>query len=200
MSVTKQNFEDMVSIAEKIEFKRDVAKLFEYLVGTDYFYAPAARGHHDAKEGGLYEHSKKVFLALKELNKLLINPYSEETLFIVGFGHDLCKIDIYEPKEQWYKDESNRWQSKPGWIINDKFPLGHGEKSVYLLNKCIELTQEEMLAIRWHMGGFEIGSVIDPMVKNSYSAAQKQSLLVRMAHSADLMAVTMSQEEENLEK
>ena len=36
-------------------------------------------------------------------------------------------------------------------------PLGHGEKSVILvLCSGIELTDAEMLAIRWHMGGFDM--------------------------------------------
>lgn len=43
------------------------------------------------------------------------------------------------------------------WSVNDKFPIGHGEKSVILLQHCINLTVPEMLAIRWHMGGFDPG-------------------------------------------
>jgi hypothetical protein len=52
---------------------------------------------------------------------------------------------------------------------------------------------EEMLAIRYHMGGFEIGNQLDPIGRNSYNAAQGITPLVRMSHCADLMAVTMTQ-------
>ena len=33
--------------------------------------------------------------------------------------------------------------------------MGHGEKSMYLAMKYIQLTDEEALAIRWHMGGYD---------------------------------------------
>lgn len=41
----------------------------------------------------------------------------------------------------------------PSYIIEDSLPLGHGEKSVIMaLQMGIPLTDEEMVAIRWHMG------------------------------------------------
>ena len=38
---------------------------------------------------------------------------------------------------------------------DDEMPLGHGEKSVIILQQFISLKKEEVLAIRWHMGGFD---------------------------------------------
>jgi HD superfamily phosphohydrolase YqeK len=43
------------------------------------------------------------------------------------------------------------------WEVDDKLPLGHGEKSIYLLQKYINLTDEEALAMRWHMVAFDPG-------------------------------------------
>ena len=48
-----------------------------------------------------------------------------------------------------------RWQEEESFAIEDQFPFGHGEKSVYLCMRHIQLTPEEALAIRWHMGGYD---------------------------------------------
>ena len=37
-------------------------------------------------------------------------------------------------------------------------PIGHGEKSVIIAMKFIKLTDEEIAAIRWHMGGYDDGA------------------------------------------
>ena len=34
-------------------------------------------------------------------------------------------------------------------------PYGHGEKSVFLIERFMKLKVEEAVAIRWHMGGFD---------------------------------------------
>ena len=43
------------------------------------------------------------------------------------------------------------------WIVEDMLPMGHGEKSVYIVNKFMQLKDEEALAIRWHMAMFDPG-------------------------------------------
>ena len=39
--------------------------------------------------------------------------------------------------------------------IEDLFPYGHGEKSVFLVERFMRLKPVEAVAIRWHMGGFD---------------------------------------------
>jgi len=46
---------------------------------------------------------------------------------------------------------------KPTYKVNDQLPMGRGEKSVYIINKFVPLTDNEALAIRWHLGGFDPG-------------------------------------------
>lgn len=41
------------------------------------------------------------------------------------------------------------------YTVDDKFPMGHGEKSVSILQDFFQLTDEEKLAIRWHMAAFD---------------------------------------------
>lgn len=42
------------------------------------------------------------------------------------------------------------------WGYDDRMPLGHGEKSVIMLQQFIKLELCEMIAIRWHMGGWDL--------------------------------------------
>ena len=52
------------------------------------------------------------------------------------------------------KTNLGTFEDVPGYNVTMKnFPMGHGEKSlVLLLCSGLELTDAEMLAIRWHMG------------------------------------------------
>lgn len=197
MSVATKNFDLFEKVIQKIEFKRDPTKLIEWMAENGFFNSPAAKTNHDAEEGGLFRHSMWMYESLCKMNELLKNPYSKETLFYVAFGHDICKCGIYQPKEQWHKDEKGKWQSKPGWDHVDPFPVGHGEKSIIIMNRYVELTEEEMLAIRWHMGSFEIGAS-GYQTRKCFDDAWKLSPLPRMTHAADLMSVSISQEEEML--
>ena len=42
----------------------------------------------------------------------------------------------------------------PYYAIDDQFPYGHGEKSVFLIERKMHLKIDEAMAIRWHMGEF----------------------------------------------
>ena len=46
---------------------------------------------------------------------------------------------------------------KPAYKVQDQFPMGHGEKSVSILQDYIWLDPEEKLAIRWHQCAFDPG-------------------------------------------
>lgn len=45
-------------------------------------------------------------------------------------------------------------EAKNMYRYNDTFPIGHGEKSVIMLQKFIELTEQEIMLIRYHMNIF----------------------------------------------
>ena len=72
--------------------------------------------------------------------------------------------------------------------VVDQFPMGHGEKSVYLINKYMTLTDEEALSIRWHLGGFDPSMHFN--FPNGYPAQQafREHKLVAFLASADLAA------------
>lgn len=126
-----------------------------------FFTAPASTKYHGAYEGGLYDHSKKVFLRLQELT--VRNGLEWErpiSPFIVGMFHDICKCDqynkVYDDSEYVAEGKQLKPLDKFHYEYNTNTLLkGHGAKSVMLLSQFITLTEEEMLCIRYHMGPYE---------------------------------------------
>ena len=129
-------------------------KLLAWLDTTDFFRAPASTRFHGACESGLVMHSLNVYHALRE--RSFEEGDSEETFAICGLLHDLCKANFYKPGTRNVKNEvTGQWEKVPSYSIEDAFPYGHGEKSVYLIERFMRLRTAEAVAIRWHMGGFD---------------------------------------------
>ena len=76
---------------------------------------------------------------------------------------------------------------KPSYKIVDKLPMGHGEKSVYLIQKFMKLTDEEAIAIRWHLGGFDPAAYNSQMGNPSMQAFKEYKLLPLLS-GADIIA------------
>lgn len=122
---------------------------------TDFFTAPASTNGHCAYDGGLLVHSLNVYKLLKNFNKN-IKCEREDSLVVAGLLHDVCKVNFYAKGIRNVKTPGKReWTEKEVYEINDMLPFGHGEKSVYMIMKHIRLTDEEAIAIRWHMGGYD---------------------------------------------
>ena len=159
-------------------------RLLEWLNGTDFFTAPASTRFHGACECGLVMHSLNVYKLLKQ--KCEGYDYSDETIALVALCHDFCKINLYHEGSRNVKNEATGQSAKVKISpTEDPFPYGHGEKSVFLVERFMRLTTEEAMAIRWHMGGFD-----DSARAGNYSIGEafKRYPLAVMAHLADLEA------------
>ena len=100
-------------------------------------------------------HSISVFKTLVEKH---FEPETDnmESFAICALLHDLCKAEFYKVSTRNVKnDETGKWEKVPYYAVEDKFPFGHGEKSVFLIERFIRLKPAEAVAIRWHMGGFD---------------------------------------------
>lgn len=147
---------------------------------TDFFTAPASTKHHLAYPGGLVEHSVNVF---RELRKVVIdNEPTMEAVAICALLHDVCKANYYAGEY-------------PDYTVKDQMPMGHGEKSVYLVMKHMELTDDEALAIRWHMGAYDDAFRGGSRALN---AAMERTPLVLELHYADMIATQREKHEEVL--
>jgi putative nucleotidyltransferase with HDIG domain len=139
----------------KTHIKRDGAdKLLEWLQGTDFFTAPASTKFHSNYEGGLCEHSVKVYKRLCKLAKEEKLKVTDESLAVIGLLHDICKADTYKTEMRNVK-ENGEWVQKPYYTTEDNLPYGHGEKSVYIAGGFMKLSREEAMAINWHMGPYD---------------------------------------------
>ncbi len=160
-------------------------KLIEFIEKTDFFKAPASTKYHGNYEGGLLEHSMKVYEILKEKVKnasIEITP-SEESLIIIALLHDICKVNFYKVDYRNAKNEFGEWEKVPYYTIDDTIPYGHGEKSVMMLTEYIKLTSEEKYCIRWHMGFTEPKELYGTL-----GQALKKYPLALLVHEADLEA------------
>ena len=129
-------------------------KLLDWLATTDFFKAPASTRFHGACEEGLVMHSLNVYHAL--MDRFFEEGDNPESRAVCGLLHDLCKANYYKTGTRNVKNEATgQWEKVPVFMVEDQFPYGHGEKSVYLIERFIRLKPAEAVAIRWHMGGFD---------------------------------------------
>lgn len=172
--------------------RKGIENLLGWLEKSDFFTAPASTKFHGNYTGGLLEHSLNVYDCLVRIVKEFNINCLDESMAIVALFHDLCKANFYTTTSRNYKDEkTGQWLKKDVYIIDDKMPLGHGEKSCLILQSFMPLKLEELLAIRWHMGGF------DSAVKGgdfSINKAFDMYKLVSALHIADLEATHFLEE------
>ncbi len=162
-------------------------EFLNFLTSSGFMTAPASTKYHGAYEGGLYDHSKAVYLRLRDLTKKLNLQWKRpESPFIIGMFHDLCKCDQYIKVEGSLPDESGIVLFGEGihhFEYNPNTELkGHGSKSVILLEKFIPLTEEERLCIRYHMGPYETSDW------KEFDEAIRKYETVFWTHAADMMA------------
>ena len=171
---------------DELVFKNQ--KFMNYLMNDGFFTAPASTKFHGAYEGGLYDHSRQVFLRLQDLTENLgLKWQRPESPFIVGMFHDLCKCDQYKIKSD-LQEIIDKYPDMAGEVTpeyehnNNTLLKGHGAKSVMILSQFITLTEEEMLCIRYHMGAYEKDEWAE------FDLAIRKYPNVLMTHTADMLA------------
>lgn len=161
-----------------------------------FFQAPASSKFHLNHEGGLLEHSLnvcKVGLMLRE-QMLALKPELEESLnkesvIIAALLHDICKADIYQKCIRKRKDRLGQWVDYETYELDySDFPLGHGEKSVIvLLRMGLDLSDDEIMAIRWHMSAWDL-PFQSPDLKANFDTAKRLCPLCSLIQAADGLA------------
>lgn len=152
-------------------------KFIKWLNLHGFFDYPASISHHGQQNGGLFDHSYAVAKTLESMTERFeLKWNSKSSPFVVGMFHDLCKLDNYKPAigsgdpEAWEYNNASMW-------------VGHGEKSVMMLQQHMDITTEELMCIRWHMGAFE-----GEKFYNNYGNAVTQYPNVLWTHTADMVA------------
>ncbi len=189
--------------------KRDgIDRLIGYIrKNTDLYKAPASSRYHLACEGGLLQHSLNVYDCLLSKRespvwKEVLKDLPDESLILIALLHDLCKTNFYvegtrnqktyDPEkvaaaEKWQRKHDAQgdfiWETVKSYQVEDQLPLGHGEKSVMLVQCYIRLKMPEVMGIRWHMGFSE-----EKASYSSLGSAMTKYPVVLAVHEADLEA------------
>ena len=194
----KANKEEFLELLRST--KRDgIEDVITDLEELGFFTAPASAGHHLNIEGGLVLHSINtckaalaIWEGMKPLEPSLATEVKRDSIIIASLLHDVCKSDIYKRSVKKRKNALGQWEDCEGYKVSYKdFPMGHGEKSVILL-LCsgLDLSDDEMLAIRWHMGawGINMNSYED---ERCYDTARALYPLVSIIQNADGLAAAI---------
>lgn len=200
---------EFIGLCHQYIHRDGIEKLLNWLEMTDFYTAPASANYHNSFPGGLLEHSLNVFKAAMHYRDNMMKPLAlptkltnpepidDERIAICALFHDLCKVNFYKPCTKWFKDNAQAWHSYQSYEIDDKFPLGHGEKSVIVIQQFMLLRPDEICAIRFHMGMSEGALFLNPYVKSALQQAMNDIPLVGCIIQADYFASFMMEREFN---
>ena len=176
--------------------RQGIDDLVEELEDLGFFKAPASTKFHLNEDGGLVQRSLNVCKAalsmrksMIELDDSLLEALPKDSVIIVSLLHDTCKADIYKPTMKKEKNRFGMWCDVPGYDVDySNFPLGHGEKSVIvLLRSGFELTDDEIMAIRWHMNAWDL-PFQSYDIKSNFNKAKEICPLLSLVQAADCLA------------
>ena len=159
-----------------------VDKIIAWLESTDFFEAPASTMYHENYTGGLCEHSLKVYDNMVKLKQEFKFDIDDEQIIIMTLLHDVCKVNTYTKDKKNQKIGQN-WVTVDFWKRNDDYPIGHGQKSIILIQKTgFILTDLEILSIAAHMNGYDKSDLF-----NASNIYDKNELTIWL-HLADMIA------------
>ena len=192
MEINKEQNERLFKEAyNKYVTRPGAQELMKWIEGSDFFEAPASSKFHLDVPGGLCEHSLNVCRNLKKLYELEKQAHPElaigmDSIVICGLLHDLCKANFYKVDYRNAKNEQGQWEKVPYYTTDEQDPWGHGEKSVMLIMKYMSLSDDEICAINWHMGGFD--ERVRGGASKSIRAAYEKYPLAVLTQAADFIA------------
>ena len=202
---------DLISSIERPGFRKE--EFIDMIKNSDFASAPASTRFHNDVDGGLCDHSLKVYDNLCKLVEMKSLPLNDpDTIKIVALMHDLGKINQYikAPKnvKRYCKSEEEYNANKTaynkhdelgtyGWFTElryetneNRFIFGNHEMTCEYIARCyMPLTTEESVCILHHMGGLGIDSAKEDNFK-----IYRTYPLAMLLFEADLMASVIDEE------
>ena len=151
-----------------------------YLKDVNYFTAPSSFKKHGAWIGGNFDHSCKVTEFLLDYTaEENLKWEREESPYIIGLFHDMCKCD-----ERGFAEKDGGLKV----ISLNAIDKRHAEKSIELIeDNIITMTTEERLCIYYHMGiyggDYDYQVLMDKMIDENPN--------IRYVQMADTVAARM---------
>lgn len=155
--------------------------------------APASRGRHLCRPGGLLSHSLNVARgAMASASRYGLFDASSAAL--CGLCHDMCKTRLYVEREPTPDDPS------PYGLDEAELARGHGEYSRAIVEGFMDISEAEALAIEWHMGmydhrlfGKDVSKAARERALPLLTAARDAHPLVDAVHIADMEAASLAE-------
>ena len=188
----KEEFIELLRSTDRTGIEECIANLLD----LGFFEAPASTKFHLNEERGLLQHSLnlchiafKVRESMLELDDSLRESLPKDSVIISTLLHDVCKADIYKKTIKRQKNAFGNWTVVPGYDVDySNFPIGHGEKSVIILLRYgLDLTDDEIIAIRWHMQAWDL-AFQSADAKANLNTAKQICPLLTLVQVADALA------------
>lgn len=167
--------------------REGIVSLLTWMELNGFYEAPCSTQHHLCKKGGLAEHSLNVFEAMDKLSGAMLGEKDVNSIIICSLLHDIGKCGRYG--KPYYvenylskKDKEGkplRSEAKPYTTNSDLLNVPHEIRSVSIIEKFIDLTEEEYYAILYHNGLY--GDL-------KYQISGKETELYMLLHFADMWA------------
>ena len=154
-----------------------------------YFTAPASKGHHLARPGGLLEHSVNVTRWLEKLTEAGVVRWKEpESPYRIGMLHDLVKCKCYAEDLTHTVAEGETAKI----VYRDSEWPGHGAASALIAMSEIgvHLSPVECACIVHHMGAFGLN---DRQLKEYDAALDVYPREIIATHTADILAARVDE-------
>jgi 23S rRNA maturation-related 3'-5' exoribonuclease YhaM len=167
-----------------------IENLIQYMEESNFFTAPCSTQYHLCKEGGLAEHSLNVYEAMHDTafgigyltllaEKNTPDGGNGNSVVIVSLLHDIGK-STYRGKANYIPNilkSGEVSKAKPYESNSDRLYIAHEIVSLQIINKYIELTEEEEFAILYHNGLY---------VSSGRDISGKERPLQLLLHFADM--------------
>lgn len=180
----KHDVKQTIVEALKRTNREGVDLLVDYLEQIGFFTAPASGANHSNGEGGLAEHSLNVMFTAEKIGVALYGgqEYNKihDSVVIVALLHDVGKCgdrgkQMYIPNVL----KSGKVSEAKPWKHNKELldPDDHAVRSLEIINRFLDLTEEERHAIRFHDGLY---------VTANYAVKGHETPLYLIIHTADM--------------
>lgn len=182
--------------------REGMENLIDWMDNNGFFEAPCSTQHHLCKEGGLAEHSLNVFKEMDELAHTLLSTkdYAAmmDSVVICSILHDIGKcgqfgkryyVENYLAKTD--KDGNPVRSTAKPYITNaELLNVPHEIRSLSIVDRFIDLTEDEQFAILYHNGMY--GDL-------KYQLNGKETKLYMLLHMADMWCSRVIEVEEQPE-
>jgi 23S rRNA maturation-related 3'-5' exoribonuclease YhaM len=172
--------------------RRGMNDLINHLTINGFYKAPCSASFHLSCEGGLLLHSISVYEIANKIYQALELQIPYDSVVLTSLLHDCGKLGnwgkpLYEPN---YLKSGEISTAKP-YVCNSELQFGvlHELASIQIVEKFIELTEDEHNSILGHNGLYGV-------FKNQISG--KETPLYLLTHTADMFSSRFYETKEGL--